>query len=60
MKIQVNKKVRERQREGLFDPFGAIYGTLRLGLGQEKWSDIHWESHLVKKFDLIKEAPMAG
>ena len=56
----MNKKVRERQREGLFDPFGAIYGTLRLGLGQEKWSDIHWESHLVKKFDLIKEAPMAG
>ena len=25
---------------------GGICGTFWLGLGQEKWLDLHWESHL--------------
>ena len=36
---------------------GRICGTLRLGLGQEKLMDCHWESQLLQDMDII-EAPM--
>ena len=29
---------------------GGICGTLRLGLGEEKWMDSHWESHVLHIF----------
>ena len=35
----------------------GISGTFRLGLGQEKWIYIHWESHLVHNLEL-REAPL--
>ena len=34
---------------------GGICGKLRLGLGQEKWMDIQWESHLVKNLELRED-----
>ena len=35
----------------------GMFGTLRLGLGQEKWMDLHWESNLLQTLEL-KEALM--
>ena len=37
---------------------GGIYGTLRLGIGQVKWVDLHLESHLVQHLYLMESPPV--
>ena len=58
MWLQVHKKAWKGQQEGQFEPFGGIYGTLRLGLGQKKWRDLPREGHLVHNVGLRTEPPM--
>ena len=57
VRIQVHKKGWWRHKEGTFKTFGGISGALRLGLRQEKCSDLHLESHLVQIVDMIKVPP---
>ena len=42
--LKVDSKIWQKQQEGTFDPFGRIYGTLRLDMVQIKWRDKPWES----------------
>ena len=37
---------------------GGICGTLRLGIGQGKWVDLHLESHLVQHLYLMEAPPV--
>ena len=57
VRLKVHKSVWKRQRESLFDPCGGISGKLRLGMGQEKERDIHWEIHLMHNMEL-REDPL--
>ena len=58
VRIQVHKKGWWRHKEGTFKTFGGISGALRLGLRQEKCSDLHLESHLVQHLYLMEAPPV--
>ena len=52
LQLKVHTEGCAKQRQSTFEPCGGIYGTVSLGLVQEKWRDFHWESHLVQNMDL--------